>query len=154
MFTLIFMVQDSNNMMFCESCSMNVFPSRPRFNIKLFGLFAIIMFIVFTTITILFLSIFSEILLFVYFMWGFMLINPYLIYYGLQHKYFCPKCYSKTIEKNLDFKPFGEKEPEIFKKLSPITKSLKKWHCPYCGTSLNEEAVFCGSCGKKFELKR
>ncbi len=148
------MVQDINNMVFCQSCCMNVFPTRPRFNIKIFGIFAVLMLIIFTTITIVSLSILSEIFLFIFFMWGFLIINPYLIYYGLQKKIYCPKCFDKASEKNLEYKPFGEKQPEIYKVLAPSLKSTIKWHCPHCGNPLNKEAVFCGSCGKKFEIQR
>lgn len=154
MFTLSYMVQDQSDMMFCNQCKMNVYPSRPKFNITLFGIFAVVMTIIFTTITIISLSMFSEIFLFIFFMWGFMVINPYLIYFGLQKKQNCPRCFNKTFEKNLEYKPFGEKEPEIYKKIAPSERSIEKWHCPYCGNSLNEGAVFCGSCGKKFEIHR
>ena len=117
MFTLSYMVQDQSDMMFCNQCKMNVYPSRPKFNIALFGIFAVIMTIIFTTITIISISIFSEIFLFVFFMWGFMVINPYLIYFGFQKKQNCPRCFNKTSEKNLEYKPFGEKEPGIYKKI-------------------------------------
>ena len=148
------MVQDSNDMNFCKNCKMNVYPSRPKFNIKMFGIFAIIMMAAFTVLTIIYFSIYSEIFLFIYFMWGFMIINPYLLYFGLQKKQYCPRCFNETIEKNLEYKPFGDKEPEIYKKIPPSEKSTIKWHCPHCGNSLNEGAVFCGSCGKKFEIQR
>jgi len=87
-------------------------------------------------------------------MWGFMIINPYLIYFGLQKKQNCPRCFKKASEKNLEYKPFGEKEPEIYKALAPSEKSVIKWYCPHCGNSLNEGAIFCGSCGNKFEIKQ
>jgi hypothetical protein len=87
-------------------------------------------------------------------MWGFMLINPYLIYFGLQEKKYCPRCYSETFEKNLTYEPFGEKEPGIYKSLASTAKTPKKWHCPFCGNSLNQGAIFCGSCGKKFVIER
>jgi len=148
------MVQDQNDMMFCESCKMNVFPTRPKFNIKLFGTFVIMMMLIFTTITIIFLSIFSEIFLIIFFLWGFMILNPYLVYYGLQRKQYCPRCFKKTFEKNLEYKPFGAKEPEVYKILAPSKKSRIVWHCPYCGTSLSQGAKFCKSCGKKFEIQR
>ncbi len=154
MFTLRFEVQDIDKMGFCKSCNMNVFPTRPRFNIKIFGVFALIMLIVFITITIISLSIVSEVFLFIFFMWGFLLINPYLIYYSLQKKDSCPRCFNKTSEKNLDYQPFGSKEPEIYKTLAPAKKSIIKWHCPHCGNTLNKGALFCGSCGKKFEIQR
>lgn len=154
MFTLRVMVQDPNDMMFCNQCKMNVYPSRPKFNILVFIILAIIMLFIFTAITIISLSLFSEILLILFFMWGFMIINPYLIYFGFQKKQNCPRCFQMTSEKNLAYKPFGEKEPEIYKGLTPSQKSVIKWHCPYCGHSLNEGAEFCGSCGKKFEIKQ
>ncbi len=154
MFTLRVMVQDPNEMMFCNQCKMNVYPSRPQFNIIIFVIFAIIMFVVFTTITIISLSVFSEILLFIFFMWGFMIINPYLIYFGLQKKQNCPRCFEKASKKNLEYEPFGEKKPDIYKALAPSEKSVMKWHCPFCGNSLDEGAIFCGSCGKKFEIKQ
>jgi len=139
-------------MNFCKNCKMNVYPSRPKFNIKIFGIFAIIMMAAFTVITIIYFSIYSEIFLFIYFMWGFMIINPYLLYFGLQKKQCCPRCFKKTIEKNLEYKPFGDKEPEIYKELAPSEKSTIKWHCPYCGTHV--QGNFCKSCGKRFEIKR
>jgi hypothetical protein len=146
------MFQDPNEMKFCNQCKMNVYPTRPKFNIKLFGAFALLMMIIFTSITIISLSIFAEIFLFIFFMWGFMLINPYLIYFGFQKKQFCPQCFSKTIEKNLKYQPFGEKEPEIYRALSPSQKSSLTWYCPYCG--IPNQGNFCKACGRKFELKR
>ena len=154
MFTLSFKVQDPNDMKFCQSCRMNVFPTRPRFNIKIFGIFVIIIMSIFIALTIISFSIFSGILLFILFMWGFMIINPYFIYYRLQKKQYCPRCFKKIFEKNLEYKPFGVKEPEIYKTLAPTKKSTIIWHCPYCGTSLSEGAKFCKSCGKKFEIQR
>ena len=35
-----------------------------------------------------------------------------------------------------------------------MQKSIIKWHCPHCGKTLNKGALFCGSCGKKFEIQR
>lgn len=148
------MVQDPIEMMFCNQCKMNVYPTRPKFNIKTFGIFTIIMIISFTIITIITLTIFAEIFLLIFFMWGFMIINPYLIYYALQKKLYCPYCFKKTVEKNLEYKPFGYKEPEIYKKLTLLKNNPIIWHCPYCGNSLNNEAIFCSSCGKKFEIQR
>ncbi|MFX1387599.1 MAG: hypothetical protein ACFE9M_10320 [Promethearchaeota archaeon] len=148
------MVQDPIEMMFCNQCKMNVYPTRPKFNIKTFGIFTIIMIISFTIITIITLTIFAEIFLSIFFMWGFMIINPYLIYYALQKKLYCPYCFKKTVEKNLEYKPFGYKEPEIYKKLTLLKNNPIIWHCPYCGNSLNNEAIFCSSCGKKFEIQR
>jgi hypothetical protein len=85
-------------------------------------------------------------------MWGFLIINPYLIYYGLQKKQHCPRCFNKTIKKNLDYIPFGDKEPEIFKILAPPKKSLVVWYCPFCGKLLNDGVKICNSCGKKLEF--
>ncbi|MFX1302461.1 MAG: zinc ribbon domain-containing protein [Promethearchaeota archaeon] len=147
------MVQDPNDMMFCESCRMNVFPTRPRFNIKIFGSFVIIILSLLISITIIFFSVFSAIFLFIYFMWGFMILNPYLIYYGLQKSRYCPRCFKKTVEKNLEYQPFGDKQPEISITLAPSKKTTIIWHCPYCGNSLSEGARFCKSCGKKFEIQ-
>ena len=154
MFTLRFDVHDINNMGFCESCNMNVFPTRPKFNIKIFGIFAIIMLILFTAITFISWSYLSEVFLFIYIMWGFLVINPYLIYYGIQKKNSCPRCFNKTSAKNLDYKPFGNKESELFKSLVPSKKTLINWHCPHCGNPINKGALFCGACGKKFDVKR
>ncbi|MFW9987725.1 MAG: zinc ribbon domain-containing protein [Candidatus Odinarchaeota archaeon] len=146
------MVQDPNDMMFCNQCKMNVFPSRPKFNIIIYVIFAIIFLGIFTAITIISLSFFSDLFLFIFFMWGFMIINPYLLYFGLQKKDSCPRCYTKTSEKNLKYKPFGEKESEIYRELTPLKKTIENFYCPYCGHSLNKGALFCGSCGKKLEL--
>ncbi|MFX1419310.1 MAG: hypothetical protein ACFE9N_10360 [Promethearchaeota archaeon] len=146
------MVQDPQDMMFCNQCKMNVYPSRPKFNIKIFGIMAALLLIIFTIITIISLTIFTEIILLIFFLWGFMIINPYLVYYGLHKKQYCPRCYNKTIEKNLKYKPFGDKDPEIYKDLVPSQKSPVNWYCPYCGTSIHGD--FCKSCGKKFEIKR
>jgi len=58
------MSQDINKMKFCESCKMNVFPSRPKFNIRLFGIFAVIILMTLITITVITSFIFSGIILF------------------------------------------------------------------------------------------
>jgi hypothetical protein len=148
------MVQDPNDMMFCAHCKMNVFPSRQKFNIKIFGAFIILMVFLFVIIMILSYTLFSQILFFFFFMWGFMLLNPYLIYHGLQKKQYCPRCFKKAGKKNLDYFPFGDKEPEIYKKLAPSKKSHIVWHCPYCGKSLRERSEICNTCGKKVEIIR
>ena len=145
------MAQDINNMMFCNQCKMNVFPSRPKFNIKVFGIFAVLMLIVVIIITFIVSTLFAELFLFIFYMWGFMLFNPYLIYYGLRKKNNCPRCYENVVEKNLSYKPFGEKEPEIYKEIKKNSRTLVKWYCPYCGTPA--EGNFCKKCGKKLELK-
>ena len=148
------MSQDINDMKFCESCKMNVFPSRPKFNIKIFGIFSAIMLITLTTITVITSFIFSGIILFLYYMWFFMVINPYIFYYGIKKKQNCPRCFQKVIEKNLQYQPFGEKEPEVYKSLAPVEKSLPKLFCPYCGTPMSKKGQFCKSCGKKLVIKR
>jgi len=144
--------QNINEMGFCENCKMNVFPTRPKFNIKIFGFFAVVLFILFSIITIISMSIFSSIFLFIFFMWGFMVINPYVIYYGLKEKEYCPRCYQMVHEKNIEYKPFGDKIPEIFKALNVSKKKGNKWFCPYCGTVI--QGNFCKSCGRKFEINR
>lgn len=87
-------------------------------------------------------------------MYGFMFLNPYLIYYGIKNKEYCPRCFQKVIEKNLHYQPFGEKEPEIYKSLTPNKKSPPKLFCPYCGTPMSNKGQYCKSCGKKFEIER
>ncbi|MFX1328765.1 MAG: hypothetical protein ACFE91_11610 [Promethearchaeota archaeon] len=148
------MVQDPNDMLFCEDCRMNVFPTRPKFNIKIFGILAIFMICLLTAITFIYSIIFSGIFLFIYFMWGFMIVNPYLIYYSLQPKQYCPRCFKKTTEKNLEYKPFGDKESEIYKALTPSNNIRMIWYCPYCGNAISKGGKFCKSCGKKFEIER
>ncbi len=146
------MAQNVDEMKFCRKCKMNVFPTRPKFNVKVFGFFAIILLIFFSIFTLIFLSIFSGIFLFIFFMWGFMLINPYVIYYRLKKKENCPRCFQEVQEKNIAYKPFGDKEPEIYKVLTPSKKSILKLYCPYCGILV--QGQFCKSCGKKMELQR
>jgi len=146
------MIQDPNDMEFCESCKMNVFPSRKRFNIKTFGFFVILILIIVIPLTIIYLPIFSGIFIFVFIMWGFMLLNPYTLYYGLQKKQYCPRCYNKTVEKSLEYIPFGDKQPEIYNELSSSHSAQITWYCPYCGTPVQKN--YCKSCGKKLELKR
>ena len=148
------MSQDINEMKFCESCKMNVFPSRPKFNIKLFGIFAVIILMTLITITVITSFIFSGIILFLYYMWFFMALNPYVFYYGIKKKQNCPRCFQKVVEKNLQYHPFGEKEPEIFKSLAPVKKPATKVFCPYCGTPMSKKGQYCKSCGKKFEIQR
>ncbi|MHA1490707.1 MAG: hypothetical protein ACTSRI_13745 [Promethearchaeota archaeon] len=113
------MPQDTNTMKFCFNCRMNVFPSRPIFNVKMFVICVLIMFPIIVTINLVFFFAFFVLFNFIFLIWGFMLFNPYLIFYGLKKKQYCPRCYQKVIEKNLDYQPFGEKEPEIFTVLSP-----------------------------------
>ncbi len=154
MFTWRDMSQDINEMKFCESCKMNVFPSRPKFNIKLFGIFAVIILMTLITITVITSFIFSGIILFLYYMWFFMALNPYVFYYGIKKKQNCPRCFQKVVEKNLQYQPFGEKEPEIFKSLAPVKKPATKVFCLYCGTPMSKKGQYCKSCGKKFEIQR
>ncbi len=148
------MSQDINEMKFCESCKMNVFPTRPKFNIKIFGIFSVMILIILTTITVITSFIFSGIILFLYFMWFFMVINPYVFYYAIKKKQYCPRCFQKVVEKNLLYQPFGEKEPDIYKSLAPIKKNSPKLFCPYCGNPMSKKGQYCNSCGKKFEIKR
>jgi len=150
------MPQNKDEMMFCENCKMNVFPSRPQFNVKTFGICAVITFFIILPIFITTIAFLSSIFFSLYFMWGFMFINPYLLYYGLQKTHFCPRCHQEAVEKNLDYEPFGEKEPEVYKLIThtPSKKNQKNWHCPYCGSQMDQDGVFCGDCGKKFEIQR
>lgn len=85
-------------------------------------------------------------------MWGFILLNPYILYYGLQKKQYCPSCYNKTIEKSLEYKPFGDKQPEIYKELASSHNTQISWYCPFCGVPIHKN--FCKSCGKKLEIAR
>ncbi|MFW9829162.1 MAG: hypothetical protein ACFFEY_16420 [Candidatus Thorarchaeota archaeon] len=146
------MVQDPHKMMFCVHCKMNVFPSRRKFNIRIFVIFAILMLIFLMLITVLVYTFFSQIILLIFFMWGFMIFNPYIIFYGLQKKQHCPYCFNITREKNLDYIPFGSKEPEIYKNLTPSDKPLFNWFCPYCGIALNQGIKYCKSCGKELKF--
>ncbi|MFX1574148.1 MAG: hypothetical protein ACFFB0_15495 [Promethearchaeota archaeon] len=148
------MPQNQNDMMFCEICKMNCYPVRPKFNILIFGIFAITILIILIIITTISFSFFTDLLLFIYFMWGFMALNPYLIYYALKKRDYCPSCYQKVVEKNLEYQPFGEKKPEKYKSLIPVRKAPLKLFCPFCGNSLTEGVKFCKSCGKKFEIQR
>jgi hypothetical protein len=147
------MAQNLDEMRFCSACKMNVFPTRPKFNVKIFYTCAVAILFVLVIITIISLTIFAELFLFIFFMWGFIMLNPYLIYYGIRRKQYCPRCYQEVSEKNLDYKPFGDKEPEIYKLIAPPKKFIN-FHCPYCGILLNEGAKFCKLCGKKFEIQR
>ena len=147
------MPQNLDDMQFCKNCQMNVFPTRPEFSIKIFGIFAISLLAILITTTILFLSIFTELILFIFFMWGFMILNPYLIYYFAKQKKNCPKCYQIVNHKNLDFQPFGEKVSEVYRLIAPQKKTINRY-CPYCGKSLTGGASFCKSCGKKLEIQR
>ncbi|MFX1321742.1 MAG: hypothetical protein ACFFAQ_08860 [Promethearchaeota archaeon] len=148
------MSQDINEMKFCESCKMNVFPSRPKFNIKIFGLFIILISAILIPLTIVSIPLLSGFFIFLFIMYGFMFINPYLIYYGIKKKQNCPRCFQKVVEKNLQYQPFGEKDPEVFKSLAPVKKPATKVFCPYCGNPMSKKGQYCKLCGKKFEIKR
>ena len=148
------MSQDINEMKFCESCKMNVFPSRPKFNIKIFGLFVILISAIIIPLTIISIPLLSGLFIFLFLMWGFMVLNPYVFYYGIKKKQNCPRCFQKVVEKNLLYQPFGEKEPEIYMSLAPVEKSPPKLFCPYCGTPMSKKGQYCKSCGKKFEIQR
>ncbi|MFX1376128.1 MAG: hypothetical protein ACFFA0_09970 [Promethearchaeota archaeon] len=146
------MAQNLNDMQFCENCKMNVFPSRPKFNIKIFGFFVILISAIIIPLTIVSIpNWWSELLIFLFLMWGFMLLNPYLLYYIVKKKQNCPRCYQKVVEKNLDYQPFGEKEPEIYNLIAPSKKPLRLY-CPYCGILLITGVKFCSSCGKKINI--
>jgi len=146
--------QNLDEMKFCTHCKMNVFPSRPKFNIKIFILCIFIMLVTFITMTYFVYSLFASFFLFIFIMWGFIVINPYLIFYGVKKKNNCPNCYYELIEKNIEYIPFGEIIPEVFKKIAPEKKPSIEFHCPYCGIALIERAKFCRSCGKKFDILR
>jgi hypothetical protein len=147
------MAQNLDDMQFCMSCKMNVFPTRPKFNIKIFGIFVILVSAIIIPLTIIYLPILSGLFVFLFFMWGFMLFNPYLIYYLVKKKQNCPRCYQKVVEKNLDYQPFGDKTPEVYKFIAPSKKSFDLF-CPFCGNSLIEGVNFCSSCGKEFDIQR
>ena len=150
MFTLR---QEIADMQFCENCKMNCFPVRPNFNVKIFGIFIVIILAIAVPITIIFIPYLSGLFIFLFLMWGFMLLNPYLLYYIAQRKQYCPRCYQKVTEKNLNYQPFGDKVPEVYKLITPQKKS-SNFFCPFCGNSLIEGAKFCNSCGKKFDIQR
>lgn len=154
MFTWRDMSQDINEMKFCGSCKMNVFPSRPKFNIKLFGIFVILISAIIIPLTIISIPLLSGLFIFLFLFYGFMILNPYLIYYSIKKKQNCPRCFQKVVEKNLLYQPFGEKEPEVFKSIAPVKKPAIKVFCPYCGTTMSKKGQYCKSCGKKYEIQR
>jgi hypothetical protein len=146
--------QNFDDMKFCNLCKMNVFPTRPPFNVKLFILFFIIVSITFIPLIILSLPYLTAwIIVAIFLTWGFLVINPYLIIYGLKKKQYCPNCYQLLNEKNLEYQPFGEKVSEIYEKIAPKKYNKSEWFCPYCGNRMSKKAKFCHSCGKKCELK-
>ena len=61
------MPQNLDDMQFCKNCEMNVFPTRPEFHIKIFVVFAFSLFVILITVTILSLSIFTELTLIIFF---------------------------------------------------------------------------------------
>lgn len=146
-------------MRFCNNCRMNCFPTRSEFNTKVFGIFAVIIFIIITVLTILLiLSWFFNLMFFFYL---FMILNPYLIYYGLIPKIYCPKCHSKcTEEPNKEYEPFGPKKGEGLPHLpyeKPTShqsniKTREGWFCPYCGASISRNWKHCKLCGKLLEI--
>ncbi|MFW9824423.1 MAG: hypothetical protein ACFFE4_15875 [Candidatus Thorarchaeota archaeon] len=146
------MPQNLDDMRFCKNCQMNVYPTRPEFNIKIYGIFIIIVLTVLISLSSFFLSFLAELFLFVYFMWAFMILNPYLIYYLIQNKINCPRCYQATEAKNLEFQPFGERSPKPYNNIAP-RKKIKILYCPFCGISQNMNSNFCRICGKKLDIK-
>ncbi|MFX0043061.1 MAG: hypothetical protein ACFE8L_09125 [Candidatus Hodarchaeota archaeon] len=148
------MSQDINDMKFCESCKMNVFPSRPKFNVKIFGIFAVIILIVLVVVTVITSFVLAGILLFLYYFWFFIVVNPYVFYYSIKKKQNCPRCFQKVVEKNLLYQPFGEKEPELYRTIAPVKNASPKLFCPYCATPMSKKGQYCKSCGKKYEIQR
>ncbi|MFX1409079.1 MAG: hypothetical protein ACFFA6_01905 [Promethearchaeota archaeon] len=59
-----------DDMKFCESCKMKIFPSRPKFSIKTFGLFVILIFTIILPLIVIFLPLLLGLLIFL--MWGLM----------------------------------------------------------------------------------
>ncbi len=116
-----FVPQDFNEMMFCQDCQMNAFPSRPKFNAKSFGICALVLLPIIIANILLF-QAFAWLFTFLFFMWGFMILNPHAIVYGLKKKQYCPRCHQKLIEKNQNYRPFGEIDPEVFRSLAPSNK--------------------------------
>ncbi len=108
------MPQNPNDMMFCNKCKMNVYPGRPELSMVALGITAIITIIILSIISLIIMSLFLGLFVSFYFIWGFMCLNPYLIIYSLKKKEYCPKCYNRAVEKNIEYKPFGNKEPEGF----------------------------------------
>ncbi len=153
------MWQNKEDMGFCDDCGMNAFPARPEFNTVLFVITAIIsiivMIIIIGILSVLFLDFSVLLLMFI------ILLNPYVIYYLLQPKKYCPRCRNELSEKNLAYEPFGNKTAEVYKKHSNTSISRRNsqslnpspnWHCPYCGKKIRRNANFCEFCGREFEI--
>lgn len=142
---------------FCDDCGMNAFPARPEFNTVLFVITATISSVVMVIIIgILFVLLFDLNVLLLIFI---IVLNPYVVYYLLQPKKYCPHCRRELSKKNLNYEPFGDKEPEIYKKRanqtdtsSPMRNPRSNWHCPYCGKAIRRNANFCEFCGREFEI--
>jgi len=138
---------------------MNVFPTRPEFNVIVFGVFAGVLVII--SVILSFLLLLWWFFTFLVFSFLFMILNPYLIYYGLKPKIYCPNCHSKCSEElNREYEPFGPKRGEGFPHL-PYEESISHpnkvlstigWYCPYCGASISRKWKFCKSCGKILEI--
>lgn len=138
---------------------MNVFPTRPEFNVIVFGVFAAVLFIINVILSYLWAS--WWIFTFLFFLFLFMILNPYLIYYGLKPKKYCPNCHSKCSEEpNREYEPFGPKRGEGLPHL-PYEESISHpnkvlstigWYCPYCGASISRKWKFCKLCGKILEI--
>ena len=155
------MPQDKNDMRFCNNCKMNVFPTRPEFNTLAFSVIAAVMFVIVTIFT--FLAFFTLFFEMIFFLYLFMCLNPYLIYYGLLRKDNCPKCRSKVVDKNLEYEPFGTKKGEGLPRMpyesessNDIDKNVvsEGWFCPYCGSPISRDWVFCKKCGKTLEINQ
>lgn len=153
------MFQNKEDMGFCDNCGMNAFPARPEFNTVLFVVSAILESILtIVMIAIIFILTWAiDVLLLIFIIF----LNPYIIYYLLQPKKYCPKCRKELSEKNLAYEPFGDKKPEIFKrrafelkKSSQRRNQSSRWHCPYCGRKIRTHARFCEYCGRKIEFSQ
>lgn len=155
------MLQDKNDMKFCDNCKMNVFPARPEFNTLVFSVIAGIMVVIVTIYT--FLAFFTPFFQIIFFLYLFMFLNPYLIYYGLIGKKNCPKCRKEVVNKNLDYEPFGSKKSEGLPSLShekEISKDVdgnvlsEGWFCPYCGSTIKRTWINCKKCGKTLNFNK
>lgn len=143
------MVQNQLERRLCNKCSRNVFPTRPKPNYIL-----------------LFISIFSFFI-------------PYLIYYAMKPREYCPICYSKVGMINFNYPPFKgtpesydpnlissgyvvRSEESVFEpegefivyipnQTPPeeIEPKTDQLFCKSCGNKLNLSAKFCPKCGIK-----